>query len=92
MISPICEHGSVLDWSFTKREVLGSIPGQGICSHFSYATTKMGRQLEVSAKSSYSNNLVKIRVVLGVFRHAESKSSLYFVLSLLQKEVLVILC
>ena len=41
---------------------------------------------------SYSNNLIKIRVVLGVLRHAESKSSLYFVLSLFLKEVLVILC
>ena len=29
---------------------------------------------------SYSNNLIKIRVVLGVFRHVESKSSLYFML------------
>ena len=41
---------------------------------------------------SYSNNLSKIRVVLGVFRHVESKSSLYYVLSLFLKEVLVILC
>ena len=41
---------------------------------------------------SYSNNLVEIRVVLGVFRHAESKSSILFALSLFLKEVLVILC
>ena len=41
---------------------------------------------------SYSNNLVTIRVVLGVVRHVESKSSLHIVLSLFLKEVLVILC
>ena len=41
---------------------------------------------------SYSNNLIKIRVVLGVRRYAESKFNLYFVLSLFLKEVLVILC
>ena len=38
---------------------------------------------------SYSNNLVKIRVGLGVFRHAQSKSGLY---SMFLVEVLVILC
>ena len=38
------------------------------------------------------NNLAKVKVVLGGFRHAESKSSLYFGLSLFLKEVLVILC
>ena len=47
--------------------------------------------MEVSAKSSI-NNLVKIRDVLGVFRHAESKSSLSFGLSLFLKEVSLILC
>ena len=31
-------------------------------------------------------------VVLGVFRHADSKSSLYFLLSMFLKEVLVISC
>ena len=41
---------------------------------------------------SYSNNLVNIRVVLEVFRHAKSESNLYSVLSLFLKEVLVILC
>ena len=40
---------------------------------------------------SYSNSLVDMRVILGVFRHAESKSSLYLVLSLFLKKVLVIL-
>ena len=41
---------------------------------------------------SSTNNLVKIKVVLGVLGHVESKSSLYFELSLFLKEVSVILC
>ena len=36
--------------------------------------------------------LDKIRVVQGVIRHAESKSGVYFKLSLLLQEVLLILC
>ena len=58
-----------------------------------FATIKRGRQFEkIVPNLSYSNNLVKLRVVLGVIRHAESKFSLYFVLSLFLKEVLVIPC
>ena len=52
------------------------------------ATIKRARQLEVSAKSLIQHYLVKIRVVIGVFRQTESKSSLYFVLSPFLKEVL----
>ena len=48
--------------------------------------------LKLVPNLSYSNNIVKIRVVLEVFMHAESKSNLNFVLSLSPKEALVSLC
>ena len=54
-----------------------------ICNNIKEKTTKLVPNL------SYSNNLVKIRVVLVV---AESKSSIYYVPSLFLKDVLVILC
>ena len=41
-------------------------------------------------KLKSNNNLVKVMVVLEVFGHAESKSGLYFGLSLFLREVLVI--
>ena len=56
------------------------------------ATKKREDNLKLVPNLSYSINLVKIRVVIGVFRHTESKSSLYFVLSPFLKEVLVIPC
>ena len=86
----IGEHGSVVDSLLSMQDVWDQFPVK--CFQFLYATIKRERQLEVSANLSYSNNLVKIRVVLRVFRHAESKSRLYFVQSLFLKEVLVIFC
>ena len=67
-----CEHGSMVELLLSVQEVPGSNRSEGTCFQFWYATIRR----------EDSNNLVKIRVVLGVFRHAESKSSLYFVLSL----------
>ena len=58
---------------------------------FDIQQEKAEDNLKLGPNLSYSNNLVNIRVVLGVFRHAELKSGLYFVLPLFLVEVLVIL-
>ena len=64
------------------RDVPGSNPSKTTFFSFSMQKQKGEDNLKLVPNLSYSNNLVKIRVSLGVFRHAESKSSLYFVLSL----------
>ena len=72
--------------------MLGSILGQGIFFSVLICNKKKGEDnFKLVPNLSYSNSLVDMRVILGVFRHAESKSSLYLVLSLFLKEVLVIL-
>ena len=84
---------AVVELLLNMGKVQSPIPGKSFWLQFWYGTIKRGRQLEVRAKNEISsiNNLIKIRAVLGVFRHAESKSSLYLGLSLFLKEVSLIL-
>ena len=80
-----CEHGSVLDLLLSMWEVPGWFTATEYVFIFDMQHWKWEDNLRLVPNFSYSNNLVKIRVFLRVFRHAESKS-------LFHKEVLVILC
>ena len=63
-VKPSGEHGSVLDLLLSMREFLGILVFEYVFS-FDVQQLKWEDNLKIVPNLSYSNNLVKLRVVLG---------------------------
>ena len=76
------ERSSEAGLLFCMQEDLSWTLGDGFNIQFWYASIKRGRQVKVGEKwTLVQNNLVRIKVGFRVYKHAESRSSLYFGLS-----------